>query len=81
MTKALIETLFNAQNRKSIEDADQRRLVKIPTGSQSTTDFDISAEDKNWLFYSGYKAANEFLQRWDVEKYKLESNRISTPRA
>ena len=81
MTKALIETLFNAQNRESIEDADQRRLLKIPTGSHSTTDFGISAEAKNWLFYSGYKVANEFPQRWDFEKYKLESNRISTPRA
>lgn len=77
LTRAIIETLTNAHSRKLIREADETRLVKIPTGKYVATDFDLTKDDTEWLFASGYNTAVEFLKTWDFERYKVKSNRTS----
>jgi NTE family protein len=75
MTRAMVLTMNTAHDRKALEEADLRRIVKIPTGPYSATDFDLTAGDREWLYESGYKAAQEFLERWRWEQYVAERMR------
>jgi NTE family protein len=72
MTRAMVNTMSTAHDRKALKEADASRIVKIPTGKYTTTDFDLSAEDRDWLYNSGYQAAHEFLygpKPWKFEDY------------
>lgn len=72
MTRAMVNTMLVAHDRKAIEEADASRIVKIPTGEFSGTDFDLTAEDRAWLYNSGYEAARQFLygpQPWKFDDY------------
>ena len=69
MTRAMIQTMMCAHDRKALEEADVSRIVKIPTGKYATTDFDLGDGDRDWLHNSGYKAATEFLKSWNFEEY------------
>ena len=48
---------------------DEARTIRIPTLGVATTDFDLSPERQAALFASGYRAADEFLQRFDWAQY------------
>lgn len=69
MIIAMVVTMGSAHDRKAIEEADASRIVKIPTGPYSATDFDLSMEDRNWLYDSGYNAAKKFLLTWSIDRY------------
>jgi NTE family protein len=72
MTQAMVRTMNTAHDRKTLEEADLRRIVKIPTGRYSATDFDLTPADREWLIDSGYGAAKEFLAGWSWEEYVAE---------
>jgi NTE family protein len=72
MTRAMVRTMNTAHDRKALEEADLRRIVKIPTGHISATDFDLTPADRAWLIESGYRAAKEFLEEWSWEEYVAE---------
>jgi NTE family protein len=72
MTRAMVRTMNIAHDRKALEEADLRRIVKIPTGHISATDFDLTLADREWLVESGYRAAKEFLAGWSWERYMEE---------
>ena len=75
MTLAMVRTMSTAHDRKAIEEADASRIVKIPTGELSGTDFDLSDDDRDWLYSSGYQAAHEFLhgaRPWKLEDYRAQ---------
>lgn len=72
MTVAMVRTMTSAYDRKALADADAGRIVKIPTGSYGTTDFDLEQRDRDWLHDSGYNAAKKFLETWSVERYNAE---------
>jgi NTE family protein len=61
-----------AHDRKALEEADLARIIKIPTGRYSATDFDLTPADRQWLHDSGYRAAEEFLDGWSWEGYVAE---------
>jgi len=72
MTRAMVRTMSTAHDRKALREADSRRIVKIPTGRYASTDFDLTRQDRDWLYQSGYEAAREFLhgpEPWDFEDY------------
>ena len=69
MTRAMVRTMNVAHDRKALEDADLKRIVKIPTGRYSATDFDLTPADRSWLLDSGYRAAKEFIAGWSWEEY------------
>jgi NTE family protein len=72
MTRAMVRTMNTAHDRKALEEADLRRIVKIPTGRYAATDFDLTPADREWLIESGYRAAKEFLEGWSWEEYLAE---------
>jgi NTE family protein len=78
MTRAMVRTMNTAHDRKALEEADLKRIVKIPTGKYSATDFDLTPADRDWLHESGYQAARDFLGGWSWERY-LAERRAKTP--
>jgi len=58
---ALITTVLEAHDNNAVLDQNYERSIDIPTGSIGTTDFDLTAEQKEWLFTSGQQAAAAFL--------------------
>ena len=69
MIRAMAGTLAGAIDRKSLAEADLTRIVKIPTGAVSTTDFDLSDDARARLYDSGYQAAKEFLKSWSFDRH------------
>lgn len=78
MTKAMAQTLSGAIDRKALDESDLSRIVKIPTGQYSTTDFDLTDKDREWLFNSGYQAATKFLASWSFDEYVARRTHPST---
>lgn len=70
MAVALIKTMSAAHDRKAIEEITNSRILKIPTGEYTTTDFDLGSKDVEWLCDSGKTAAEKFLKTWDFDQYK-----------
>mgnify|MGYP005834716965 CR=1 FL=1 len=69
MTAAMVRTMTSAHDRKALGQADLSRIVKIPTGKYTTTDFGLDQDDRDWLFESGYRAAGTFLEAWSMAGY------------
>ena len=81
MTRAMARTMNVAHDRKALEEADLARIVKIPTGRFSATDFELTPADRRWLHDSGYRAAKEFLDGWSWERYVAERALIGDRRS
>ena len=81
-TKSIISTLVSAWDNRHISDSsgDFARTIQISTevishGKQktvSTTDFDISYDEKKQLLENGKLATRKFLTNWNFEKWKKE---------
>jgi NTE family protein len=72
MTRAMVRTMNVAHDRKALEEADLKRIIKIPTGKYAATDFDLTPADRAWLVESGYQATKAFLAGWSWEEYVAE---------
>jgi NTE family protein len=71
MTRAMVRTMSSFFDRKALEESDKTRVVKIPTGVYKTLDLNLTDRDKEWLYNSGKKAAEEFLASFEFEEYKV----------
>jgi NTE family protein len=60
MLIGIVETAMNAFDKLDME-AFGNRTIAIPTGAVSTLDFSLSAEQKQFLYDSGYGAAKAFF--------------------
>ena len=78
MVPAIVQTLTGSIDRKALEDSDLSRIVKIPTGTVSTTDFNLTPEARDTLYNSGYESAKAFLQSWDFSDY-VDRRKRSAP--
>jgi len=75
--QAMFATMQVARDSHHIRENDQGRVINIPTtvhvGHEikqiSATQFDLTTEDKQQLYLSGYKAAKAFLQQWSWEAH------------
>jgi NTE family protein len=67
---AIIQTATSAHDRRYIEMNDFARAVMIDTLGISATDFDLTTEEKERLYFSGVRAAEKFLKHWSFEQYK-----------
>lgn len=68
-THALITTILEGHDNDAVLHQDFERSIDIPTGSIGTTDFNLTNEQKEWLFDSGYKAAGAFFADPGVVKW------------
>jgi len=66
--KSILNTMLLAHEKVHMKEADWARTIPIPTGDIKTTQFDLTNEEKDWLYKSGYEAATKFF-----EKQKKES--------
>ena len=60
--KSVLDTMMQAHEKIHIEEADWARTIRIGTGDIKTTQFNLSAEQKQWLYDSGYRAADKFFR-------------------
>lgn len=58
----IFETMQVAHERVHVEDAKWAKTIPIPTGKVSAIDFNLSEENKNFLWDSGYAAAAKAIK-------------------
>ncbi|MDM5223553.1 patatin-like phospholipase family protein [Peribacillus sp. NJ11] len=72
MFKAMFRTMMQAHDLRHVEEQDAVRTIFIPTGNISTTEFSLNEKEIKYLYLSGFKKAEEFLDQWNFEEYKVE---------
>jgi NTE family protein len=70
----IFRTMLQAHDLRYLNEETRDRTIQIPTGDITATDFDLSKDEIESLYSSGYHAAIHFLSTWNFEKYKM--NRI-----
>ena len=65
--KAVLTTLINAVDKYHIHNNEYKCMVPIPTLGISTCDFNITQENKQRLYQSGYEAANIYFDEYEKE--------------
>lgn len=70
MLKAIFKTMLQAHDQRHVDEHSEERTIFIPTGTVTTTKFDLTEADKQSLLLSGQEAAEKFLGKWDFEQYK-----------
>ena len=50
-------------------EKDFARIINIPTLNINPTDFNLSKEDKDKLFKSGFNSAKSFIKDWNFDRY------------
>lgn len=63
-------TMMEAHDRRYISNGAFARTIMIPTLGVKTTEFDLSPRRAEALYQSGEKAAREFFETWDFDRYK-----------
>ena len=63
MFKGLFKTMMQAHDLRHLDKESKARTITIPTGSITSTNFELTMEEKEWLYNSGYNAANKFYNR------------------
>lgn len=83
MTMAIAKAMNQAMDRKVLETIDLSRIVKIPTGSIESTNFNLTAADRDFLYSNGLAAGKEFLQEWSFDQYVAQraSRELNTSQA
>ncbi|MNB74342.1 Patatin-like phospholipase [compost metagenome] len=64
MLQALVETMLSAHDERYIEHEKVVRTVKIPTLGIGTVQFELTPEQSDALYQSGYEAGREFFRKW-----------------
>lgn len=67
---AILFTAIEAHDAYYLQNDKYVRTAFIDTTGVNSTDFNLKIEQKETLFNSGIKGANDFLAHWDFEKYK-----------
>lgn len=69
LAKALVSTVLEAGDHDSLLHQNFERSIDIPTGNIGTTEFNLTEEQKEWLYNSGYQAAAAFLADAAVQNW------------
>jgi len=72
---SIYKTMLQAHDLRHLDEEANARTVKIPTGTITSTDFNLSESKQQWLYHSGYEAAENFLKTWNFEEYKRKFRR------
>ncbi|ENQ3079818.1 patatin-like phospholipase family protein [Bacillus cereus] len=78
MFKGLFKTMMQAHDLRYLNTEARARTIKIPTGNITSTNFNLSDEEKKWLYHSGYQAAEKFLSSWNFNQYIFRYRRDSS---
>ncbi|KEK24176.1 patatin-like phospholipase family protein [Bacillus gaemokensis] len=69
MFKGLFKTMMQAHDLRHLDKESKARTITIPTGTITSTNFELTDSEKEWLYQSGFNAANDFLQKWNFKHY------------
>ena len=67
---AMLFTASSAHDAYYLSNDKFVRTITIDTGDISSTNFNLTADQKQQLYNNGIAAANDFLDHWDFDKYK-----------
>lgn len=65
----IVETMIDEDDLIYMKNKDSIRTVSIPTLGVKATEFDISKENSQKLYESGYEGAKKFLEKWNFQDY------------
>lgn len=68
----VIETMFTRNEEVYLDEKSDVRTIHIPTLGIQTTQFDLSKQDSEALFRSGYQAARRFCATWSYEAFRKQ---------
>ncbi|TYP77889.1 patatin-like phospholipase family protein [Paenibacillus methanolicus] len=63
MFQAMFETMLQAHDERYIEKQNRERAIKIPTLGMRSTDFDLTTQESDALYKSGYDAARTYFAK------------------
>ena len=69
MFKGLFKTMMQAHDLRHLDKESKARTITIPTGTITSTQFQLTTDEKEWLYQSGFIAAEKFLQSWNFKTY------------
>ena len=61
MARAILDTAMNAFDARDVLGFGDR-VISIPTGDVETLDFNLSAEERDFLYQSGHEAGTAFFE-------------------
>lgn len=68
--QAIIQTGLEAHDKRFIRPGDfQHRTIQVPVGDTKATDFGITVAQKEELYHSGFRSAQQFLNHWQWPEY------------
>ncbi|MEI5908496.1 patatin-like phospholipase family protein [Bacillus spongiae] len=70
MYRSMFKTMMQAHDFRYFDDDAYARTVKIHTGTITSTDFQLTEDEKQWLYQAGFQAAEKFLNTWSFKEYK-----------
>ncbi|TLS36109.1 patatin-like phospholipase family protein [Pseudalkalibacillus caeni] len=70
--KSMFKTMLQAHDLRYINERTKERTVRIYTDGITATEFDLTADQIEFLYNSGYHAAQTFLSGWDFETHKAK---------
>ena len=65
----IAETIIDRNDEIYLSDKDAVRSISIPTFGIKATKFDLTREERQKLYKSGYNKAKEFIGSWNFENY------------
>jgi cellulose synthase operon protein C len=75
----LFEAAVDSWDKRAVPHSASVRTCVIPSGPIATTDFDLSAAQRDWLVQSGREAAARFLDVFGPEQYTNTFGRTLAP--
>lgn len=66
---AVVSTMLEAHDARYIEAADFVRTIAVPSTGVGTVEFDLSRERARALLEAGRRAARQFFETWDFDRY------------
>jgi NTE family protein len=67
----IFRTMLQAHDLRHLNEDTRERTIQIPPGDITATDFDLNENEIETLYFSGYHAADRFLETWNFDKYKI----------
>jgi NTE family protein len=77
---SMVDTMMVAHDRHYLRTSDQGRVITVDTSDVSTTKFNLTNEDKDYLYRQGYERTRTFLlDRWDWQTHLQSRGYGGTP--
>jgi len=72
LIKNIYKTMLQAHDLRHLNEETLERTIQIPTRDINTTDYELTEDEIDFLYKSGYTSTKEFLSKWDFEQYKVK---------